>query len=343
MFSRFFIDRPIFAAVLSIFIVIAGLAAMRVLPIAQYPEIAPPVVTRARDLSRRIGHHTRADGRGAARKCDQRRRRPAVHELGVVEQRQRRDSGDLQHRRRRRSGGAERQQPRQAGRGSVAAGSAAAGRDGRERLVGVSAGAGVLRARRALRRSVHVQLRDAERARSAEASARHDQRADLRRQGLRDAHLAAAGSARAAEADHGRCRARDQRAELAVCGRQGRPGTLRRRPGAGVHDHDTGSAWPMSRSSKTSSCAAARMARRFACATLRASNWVRATTTSSAATTAGKRPWSASFYSPAPTRSRWRRASRQPSMDSPRASRTASSTRFRTTRRASSTCRFTRW
>ncbi len=44
MFSRFFIDRPIFAAVLSIFIVIAGLAAMRVLPIAQYPEISPPVV-----------------------------------------------------------------------------------------------------------------------------------------------------------------------------------------------------------------------------------------------------------------------------------------------------------
>ena len=45
MFSRFFIDRPIFAAVLSIFIILAGLAAMRVLPIAQYPEIAPPVVT----------------------------------------------------------------------------------------------------------------------------------------------------------------------------------------------------------------------------------------------------------------------------------------------------------
>src|SRR5579859_4464988 len=45
MFSRFFIDRPIFAAVLSIFIALAGLAAMRTLPIAQYPEIAPPVVT----------------------------------------------------------------------------------------------------------------------------------------------------------------------------------------------------------------------------------------------------------------------------------------------------------
>src|SRR6185369_13863023 len=45
MISRFFIDRPIFAAVLSSFIVLAGLAAMRTLPIAQYPEIAPPVVT----------------------------------------------------------------------------------------------------------------------------------------------------------------------------------------------------------------------------------------------------------------------------------------------------------
>jgi HAE1 family hydrophobic/amphiphilic exporter-1/multidrug efflux pump len=45
MFSRFFIDRPIFAIVLSTFIVLAGLAAMRVLPVAQYPEIAPPVVT----------------------------------------------------------------------------------------------------------------------------------------------------------------------------------------------------------------------------------------------------------------------------------------------------------
>jgi len=45
MFSRFFIDRPIFAIVISTFLILAGLAAMRSLPIAQYPEIAPPVVT----------------------------------------------------------------------------------------------------------------------------------------------------------------------------------------------------------------------------------------------------------------------------------------------------------
>ncbi len=45
MFSKFFIDRPIFATVLSLILVLAGLAALRVLPIARYPEIAPPVVT----------------------------------------------------------------------------------------------------------------------------------------------------------------------------------------------------------------------------------------------------------------------------------------------------------
>ena len=45
MFSRYFIERPVFAAVLSIIIVLAGLAALRILPIAQYPEIAPPTVT----------------------------------------------------------------------------------------------------------------------------------------------------------------------------------------------------------------------------------------------------------------------------------------------------------
>ena len=46
--SKFFIDRPIFAGVLSLLILIAGLIAMRVLPIAEYPEVVPPsVVVRA--------------------------------------------------------------------------------------------------------------------------------------------------------------------------------------------------------------------------------------------------------------------------------------------------------
>src|SRR5258707_2773737 len=43
-FSHFFIDRPIFAAVLSMIILILGGIAQRALPIAEYPEIAPPTV-----------------------------------------------------------------------------------------------------------------------------------------------------------------------------------------------------------------------------------------------------------------------------------------------------------
>lgn len=45
MISRFFIERPVFATVLSILISIAGLLAMFGLPIAQYPSIVPPQVT----------------------------------------------------------------------------------------------------------------------------------------------------------------------------------------------------------------------------------------------------------------------------------------------------------
>ena len=42
--SKFFIDRPIFAAVLSIVIFVAGLIAIPILPISEYPEVVPPAV-----------------------------------------------------------------------------------------------------------------------------------------------------------------------------------------------------------------------------------------------------------------------------------------------------------
>ena len=45
MLSHIFIDRPIFATVLSIVIVIVGAVALVGLPIAQYPEVAPPTIT----------------------------------------------------------------------------------------------------------------------------------------------------------------------------------------------------------------------------------------------------------------------------------------------------------
>ena len=43
-FSRFFIDRPIFAAVLSILIFVSGLIAIPLLPISEYPDVVPPSV-----------------------------------------------------------------------------------------------------------------------------------------------------------------------------------------------------------------------------------------------------------------------------------------------------------
>ncbi|HYV39693.1 MAG TPA: efflux RND transporter permease subunit, partial [Gemmataceae bacterium] len=44
MFSRFFIDRPIFGTVISVVITLAGAVAVFTLPVAQYPEVAPPTV-----------------------------------------------------------------------------------------------------------------------------------------------------------------------------------------------------------------------------------------------------------------------------------------------------------
>lgn len=43
--SRFFIDRPIFAWVIAIIIMMAGALAIIELPISQYPNVAPPQVS----------------------------------------------------------------------------------------------------------------------------------------------------------------------------------------------------------------------------------------------------------------------------------------------------------
>ena len=43
--SRFFIDRPIFAAVIAVIITIVGALAYAGLPVSQYPDVVPPTVT----------------------------------------------------------------------------------------------------------------------------------------------------------------------------------------------------------------------------------------------------------------------------------------------------------
>jgi len=44
-FSRFFIERPIFASVVAILITLAGIIASQSLPVSQYPDISPPTIT----------------------------------------------------------------------------------------------------------------------------------------------------------------------------------------------------------------------------------------------------------------------------------------------------------
>jgi multidrug efflux pump len=46
-FSDFFVSRPRFAIVLSIIIFVAGLIALPILPIGEYPEVVPPTVVSA--------------------------------------------------------------------------------------------------------------------------------------------------------------------------------------------------------------------------------------------------------------------------------------------------------
>jgi len=44
MLSRFFLDRPVFAWVIAIFMMVLGAMAIYFLPISQYPNIAPPSI-----------------------------------------------------------------------------------------------------------------------------------------------------------------------------------------------------------------------------------------------------------------------------------------------------------
>ena len=79
--SHFFIDRPIFAAVLSAFITIGGAIALFKLPISEYPEVVPPSVVVRAHLPRREPEGRRRHGRGAAGAADRRRRGHALHVL----------------------------------------------------------------------------------------------------------------------------------------------------------------------------------------------------------------------------------------------------------------------
>ena len=52
MFSRFFIDRPVFSWVIAIIIMLAGILSISTLPVSQYPQIAPPQVSITAKIGR---------------------------------------------------------------------------------------------------------------------------------------------------------------------------------------------------------------------------------------------------------------------------------------------------
>ena len=79
-FSRFFIDRPIFAGVLSVMIFVAGLLALRVMPISEYPDVVPPLVIVRAQYPGAKPEGDRGDRRNADRGGDQRRRGHALYE-----------------------------------------------------------------------------------------------------------------------------------------------------------------------------------------------------------------------------------------------------------------------
>ena len=79
--SGFFLDRPVFAWVIAIAMMLAGALAIYNLPISQYPPIAPPSIWITRHLPRRVGRDRRGQRRPDDRDEDDRPRPDALHAL----------------------------------------------------------------------------------------------------------------------------------------------------------------------------------------------------------------------------------------------------------------------
>ena len=224
MISKFFIERPVFASVLSIIIVLAGLVAMRALPISQYPQIVPPEVM----ITATYPGATRADhlpvGRRPARAADQRRREHALHALDIHRQRHAPPHRDLPDRDRPGSGDHQRQQPRAARDRPAAGRSAPPGRHRPQAIELDPADPHDVVAQRALRHDLHLELRPHQCDRRAATDAGGRRCLPVRRVGLFDANLAAARQGRTIQSHARRHRGGGPRAERAVRGRPLRRG-----------------------------------------------------------------------------------------------------------------------
>ena len=154
--SSLFIRRPRLAFVVSTVITIAGVLAMSVLPVAQFPDIVPPQV---RVTATYPGASAQAVEESVAQVIEGQVNGVEQHDLHEVDVGRRRQlcaDRQLRGRLRSRSQHRQRHQPRQPGAGPAAARGAAAGRHHQEAVVGAAAGHRRLLAQGQPRRAVPV-------------------------------------------------------------------------------------------------------------------------------------------------------------------------------------------
>ena len=223
-FSHFFIDRPIFAGVISIILTLVGAISFRALPITEYPDIAPPTVVVNATFAGASAEVIAADRRGADRAGDQRRRQHDLHGVAVDRQRRGCDQRRVQAGHQHRPGAGAGAEPRLDRAAAPARGGAAHRRDRAQELAGPDAGDPSDLAGRQPRPAIHFQLRDASTSRTC--ITRIDGVGDTHR--VRRARLLHAGLARSrqgpvARPDRQRCGRGVARRQRAGGGRRDQP------------------------------------------------------------------------------------------------------------------------
>ena len=220
--SKFFINRPIVAMVISILTVIVGAITIANLPVSQFPSIAPPEVHDPGKLRRGRRADRRAIGRHADRTADERRRQPELHVLAQCGERpddhdrrlRRQDPIRIPTRSSRRC--ARRRRLRNCRRRDELR------RDGSKIGHRAADGHRPVFAARHLRRAVPGELRVHQPERSGDPRPRDRQRPGLRRRAVRDAPVGEARSAREARHHGARNRFRHSVAEHREPRRSGR-------------------------------------------------------------------------------------------------------------------------